>query len=56
VVVSYGLMDSHKDKNVSKFRTPTSLPSIFQRGKVGNFQRGNFVVYWWWMQRNGARN
>jgi len=33
---------------VNKFRKP----SIFQGGKCVT----NFLVHWWWMQRNGAQN
>jgi len=40
--------------NVNKFRIPNTW-AFLQKGKVWNFQRSIFLVYWWWMQRNGVR-
>jgi len=47
-------MDSHKDMNVNKFRIPT-IKYFFKRGRCETFKGVNFAVYWWWMQKNGAR-
>jgi len=55
LVIAYGFMDSHKDMIVNKFRMPTTK-HFFQRGKYETLEGGNFVVYWWWMQKNGVRN
>jgi len=54
LVVVYGLMDSHKDMNVNEFRIPTTK-HFFKGGKCETFKGVNFVVYWWWMQRNGEQ-
>jgi len=43
----------HKDMNVNKFRRPTIMHFI-NGGKCETFKGINFVVCWWWMQRNGA--
>jgi len=40
--------------NVNKFRIPTTK-YFFKGGSCETFKGVNFVVYWWWMQRNGAR-
>jgi len=53
LVVVYNFVDSHKDMNVNKFRIPTTKHFI-KGGKCETFKGENFVVYWWWMQRNGA--
>jgi len=47
-------MDSHKDLNVNKFRTPT-IKHFVKGGRCKSFKGVNVVVYWCWMQRNGAR-
>jgi len=54
LVVFYSFMDSHKDMNVNKFRIPTTR-HFFEGGRCETLKGVNFVVYWWWMQRNGAR-
>jgi len=54
LVVVYGLMDSHKDMNVNEFRIPTTK-HFFKGGKCETFRGVNFVVYCWWMQRNGEQ-
>jgi len=51
LVVFYDFIDSHKDMDVNKFRIPTT--KHFSKGET--FKGVNLVVYWWWMQRNGAR-
>jgi len=40
--------------NVNKFSTPTTEHFV-KGGRCGTFKGAKFVVYWWWMQRNGAR-
>jgi len=55
LVVFYSFMDSHKDTNVNKFRIPTAK-HVFKGGRCESFKGVNFVVYWWWMRRNRARN
>jgi len=47
-------MYSHKHMNVNKFRIPTTK-HFFNGGRCATFKGVNFLVYWWWMQRNGAR-
>jgi len=47
-------MDSHKDMNVNKFRIP-STKHFFKGRKCETFKGAKCVVYWWWMQRKGAR-
>jgi len=42
-------MDSHKDMNVNKFRTPITK-YFFKGGKGETFKGVNLIVYWWWMQ------
>jgi len=54
LVVVYGFMDSNEDMTVNKFRIPTTK-HFFKGGKYETFKGGSFVVYWRWMQRNGAR-
>jgi len=39
---------------VNKFRIPTT-EHFFKGGRCETFKGVNFVVYWWWMQWNGAR-
>ena len=46
-------MDSHEVMNVKKFRIPTTK-HFFKGGNCETFKGVNVVVYWWWMQRNGA--
>jgi len=41
--------------NMNKFRMPTTK-HFFKGGRCETFKEGNYVVHWWWMQRNGARN
>jgi len=48
-------MDSHKDMNVNKFKIPITK-QFFKGGRCETFKGVNLVVYWWRMQRNGARN
>jgi len=43
-------MHSHKDMDVNKFSLSTTKHFI----KGETFKVVNYVVYWWWMQRNGA--
>jgi len=33
----------------------TNYQAFSQRGKCETFKGVNVVVYWWWIQRNGAR-
>jgi len=54
LVVVYGFMYSHQDMNVNKFRIPTTK-HLFKGEKCETFKGVRFVVYWWWMRRNGAR-
>jgi len=48
-------MDCHKDMNVNKFKIPT-IKHFFQGGRCEIFKGVIYVVYWWWMQRNGREN
>ena len=54
LVVVFSFMDSHKDMNVNEFRIPTTK-HFLKWGKCETFKGVNCVVYWWWMQRKGAR-
>jgi len=54
LVVVYGLVDSHKDVNINKFRIPTTK-HFFKLVKCETFKGVNFVIYWWWMQRSRVR-
>jgi len=53
LVVVYGFMNSHKD--MTEPVQNINYQAFFQWGKCETFKGGNFVVYSWWMQRNGAR-
>jgi len=54
LVIVFSFMDSHKDMNVNKFRKPITK-HFFKWGKCETFKGINFVVYWWRMQKKGAR-
>jgi len=44
LVVVYGLVDSHKDMNINKFRIPTTK-HFFKVVKCETFKVVNFVIY-----------
>jgi len=50
LVVVYGFIYSHEREKIQD----TKYQAFYQRGKCKTFKGVNVVVYWWWMQGNGA--
>ena len=50
LVVVYGFIYSHEREQIQD----TKNQAFYQRGKGETFKGENVVVYWWWMQGNGA--
>jgi len=52
LVVVYGFIYSHEREQIQD----TKYQDFIKRGKCKIFKGVKVVVYWWWMQGNGAWN